>query len=418
MSASGPSHALLAAIAMTKSSTRKRNRAQRWIERFLLLVGLTGIGIWVWANGRGAIFQRWDNWVFERERRGQTTAITDYLIEKKEQVAETVRIWCGFLPPPQPPAPHPFVAPQLAAPQPVQPRSIENNALLGRLAIPRLHLSAMIREGTNEKTLDVALGHIPGTAMPGQTGNVGIAGHRDTLFRELREIRKKDLIRFETLAGNYVYEVESKKVVRPRDVSVLDAGDHSELTLVTCFPFQYVGSAPDRFIVKARQVSESPLEQKDSETLQRASAQDNQVTVSRQESAGKGLEENGQPASANDLPDRAGDAPDQANRSGLTSISFQVPVNHSRELTPGILLGIMRIDAPDRRVDGWMWVTANRRTIWLRNQRTHQPMPFYGYHDGKKRELVITRLTDDSVTGYLLLPGSGRRRAEQVRTLN
>jgi LPXTG-site transpeptidase (sortase) family protein len=101
----------------------------------------------------------------------------------------------------------------------------------------------------------VALGHIPGTALPGEPGNVAVAGHRDTLFRGLRNVRVGDRIEFETPGkGTYFYVVESTTIVSPREVSVLNAGLHPELTLVTCYPFNYVGSAPYRFIVKARQV--------------------------------------------------------------------------------------------------------------------------------------------------------------------
>ena len=82
-----------------------------------------------------------------------------------------------------------------------------------------------------------------------------MAGHRDTLFRGLRAIRKNDLILLETLGGEYRYRVEGTKIVSPRDVGVLKANPYAELTLVTCYPFYYVGSAPDRFIVKARQAA-------------------------------------------------------------------------------------------------------------------------------------------------------------------
>ena len=117
-------------------------------------------------------------------------------------------------------------------------------------------MRAVVREGAGEDTLDVALGHIPGTALPGQPGNVGIAGHRDTLFRGLRKIEKNDVIEFQTPAGSYSYKVESTEIVKPEDVGVLDASEHPEMTLVTCYPFYYVGAAPSRFIVKARLITE------------------------------------------------------------------------------------------------------------------------------------------------------------------
>jgi sortase A len=134
-------------------------------------------------------------------------------------------------------------------------RAVHNGDLVGRLIIPRLNLRATVREGAGEDTLAVALGHISGTAFPGENGNVGIAGHRDTLFRALRKIAKNDQIQFQTLNGTYLYEVESTRIVSPQSVAVLERGDHPEITLVTCYPFHYAGSAPDRFVVKARLVS-------------------------------------------------------------------------------------------------------------------------------------------------------------------
>jgi sortase A len=140
----------------------------------------------------------------------------------------------------------------------VAPAAPIDGAILGRLTIPRLHLSAMVREGVGENTLSLALGHVPATALPGQEGNVAVAGHRDTLFRDLRGIRKRDLIRFETASsGSFLYRVSSTEIVDPSDVSVLHGTPDSELTLVTCYPFYYIGAAPKRFIVKAVQVERS-----------------------------------------------------------------------------------------------------------------------------------------------------------------
>jgi sortase A len=125
------------------------------------------------------------------------------------------------------------------------------DGLIGRLEIPRLELTAMVMEGTGHTTLRRAVGHIAGTALPGQTGNVGISGHRDTFFRPLRKIRLGDTIAVATRNGSFDYRVVSTKIVRPSDVSVLEAGDGEAVTLVTCYPFYFVGAAPFRFIVRA-----------------------------------------------------------------------------------------------------------------------------------------------------------------------
>jgi sortase A len=124
-------------------------------------------------------------------------------------------------------------------------------SLLGRIEISQIGLTAMILEGTNEGTLQRAVGHVQGTPLPGQRGNVALAGHRDTIFRGLRKIRPNDEITLTTLSGSYRYRVDSTRVVSPEDVEVLDAASDDILTLVTCYPFSFVGSAPKRFIVRA-----------------------------------------------------------------------------------------------------------------------------------------------------------------------
>lgn len=126
--------------------------------------------------------------------------------------------------------------------------------LIGRLEIPRLGVSVMLVEGDDARTLRRAVGHIPGTALPGRPGNVAFSGHRDTFFRPLRNIRENDVVVVTTLAGEYRYRVVSTRVVVPDDVEVLDAGPGEVLTLVTCYPFYFVGAAPDRFIVRAERL--------------------------------------------------------------------------------------------------------------------------------------------------------------------
>jgi sortase A len=130
-------------------------------------------------------------------------------------------------------------------------------APLAVLRIPSLKLEVPILEGTDDATLDRGVGHISGTALPGMTGNLGIAGHRDGFFRVLKDITTGASIELETLAGTKRYVVESLFLVDPRDVWVLEPATTSQLTLVTCFPFYYQGSAPQRFIVRA--VPAAPL---------------------------------------------------------------------------------------------------------------------------------------------------------------
>jgi sortase A len=128
-------------------------------------------------------------------------------------------------------------------------------SLIGKLEIPRLNASVMVLEGAEDPTLRMGAGHVPGTDLPGTTGNVAIAAHRDTFFRPLRKIQDNDLIRITTPDGVFDYAVEWTRIVTPTEIKVLDDTDEPSLTLITCYPFSYIGSAPDRFVVRGRLVS-------------------------------------------------------------------------------------------------------------------------------------------------------------------
>jgi LPXTG-site transpeptidase (sortase) family protein len=127
--------------------------------------------------------------------------------------------------------------------------SLPAGSPIGLLEIPRLKLSVIVLEGSDEHTLRLGVGHIPNTALPGEAGNTGLAAHRDTFFRPLKTIRKSDVIQITTLDGTFEYHVQSIQIVDPSSTSVLKASSSPSLTLVTCYPFYYVGSAPKRFIV-------------------------------------------------------------------------------------------------------------------------------------------------------------------------
>jgi len=131
------------------------------------------------------------------------------------------------------------------------PATLATRALVGRIEVPRLRLSALAREGVDVRTLRGSVGHVPGTALPGAPGNAAFAAHRDTFFSPLAGIRKGDAVVVTTPGGVHRYTVVGTRVVQPSDVSVLRSGDRAQLTLVTCYPFDFVGSAPQRFIVQA-----------------------------------------------------------------------------------------------------------------------------------------------------------------------
>jgi sortase A len=198
-------------------------RILKWAQRALfacaiLLLGYCG-------------FALVDAWVFQRRE----SRDLDRLLRDRRAASEGT------------PQPKSATAPESA------PAAVADG-LIGRIEIPRLLVSVVVVEGVDKTTLRRAVGHIPGTALPGEPGNVGLAGHRDTFFRPLKDLSIKDQIRFSTLKGNFNYEVESLRVVAPEDVGVLAPSGENVLTLVTCYPFYYVGPAPKRWIVRARQV--------------------------------------------------------------------------------------------------------------------------------------------------------------------
>ncbi len=122
---------------------------------------------------------------------------------------------------------------------------------LAILRIPKIRLEVPVLEGTDELTLNRGVGLIEDTAKPGDSGNVGIAGHRDGFFRGLMDVAPGDVLELETLRGRTPYTIESVRIVAPEDVSVLGPTPGQALTLVTCYPFYFVGSAPQRYIVRA-----------------------------------------------------------------------------------------------------------------------------------------------------------------------
>ena len=138
-------------------------------------------------------------------------------------------------------------------PRPAPHRTVtyEEGSAIGRLEVPRIGLSVVVLEGSDTGTLRLGVGRLRNSSLPGESGNVVLAGHRDTFFRSLREIRQGDQISLRTTAGTFPYTVDWTTVVNPKDTSVILPTAAPALTLVTCYPFAYVGSAPQRFIVRA-----------------------------------------------------------------------------------------------------------------------------------------------------------------------
>lgn len=211
---------------MSAERTAISNSLLRWLERGLLVVAILCLGGWGWA------------WIEAKYTQAHDSQILDEA--RNNQAQETDRLDTF-----QPAANAPEAPPQ---------RQLAEGSLFGRITIPRLDVSTIVLEGVDTTTLRLGAGHIPETAVPGEHGNVGIAAHRDSFFRALKDIRKNDMVRLETLDGTFRYRVDWTRIVTPDATEVLDDTGDAELTLVTCYPFYYVGSAPNRFIVRAIRV--------------------------------------------------------------------------------------------------------------------------------------------------------------------
>ena len=200
----------------------------RWLQRGFLAFGLFSLALW--SNN-------------EVESRGFQTAeskkLDAALREAEPKASEATPSEATLHGPPA------FEPPKQAAGQ---------EDVLGRIEISRLGIKAIVAAGTDAKTLGRAVGQIPSTARPGSPGNCALAGHRDTFLRGLGGVRVNDVIHIVTLERTYTYKVEWSAVVEPQRVDVLDSTATRSLTLVTCYPFDFVGHAPQRFVVRASQV--------------------------------------------------------------------------------------------------------------------------------------------------------------------
>jgi LPXTG-site transpeptidase (sortase) family protein len=221
----------------------------RWIERLLFLIGIVCLGTWIYAFVDTRLYEMW----------------------QEQRLEEAIRQRSSLQAAQNPPGPH-RTATETDALGSFQRDESEDSGLdeeffqtdrenlaegdlVGRIKIPRVGVSAIVLHGVGKKTLRRGVGHIPGTALPEHGGNVGLAGHRDSFFRGLKDIRTDDTIEITTPEGTFEYRVEWTKIVRPRDTDVLEVEEGTpSLTLVTCYPFYYVGSAPKRFIVRAHRI--------------------------------------------------------------------------------------------------------------------------------------------------------------------
>jgi sortase A len=207
------------------------------IQQLLLIVGLVLIGIYVAAYFHRKVLSAAQTRQFENSPQ---TAISGTLADTKETLLQKPKFAVDFAQ---------WSEKRIA--QYEESLTTHFDPPLALLRISRFQLDAPVLEGTDDLTLNRGVGHIVGTALPGEEGNIGIAGHRDSFFRVLKNIKEGDTIELVTARRTEKYTVDHIVLVRPDDVSVLRSRPIPSLTLVTCYPFYFIGSAPQRYIVQA-----------------------------------------------------------------------------------------------------------------------------------------------------------------------
>jgi len=216
-----------------------KRRLLAWTADSLILVGLCGLLVWAWGLSEGALYQYVQRVQFARDVAGDGAGA-----ETQVTPAPPPRLDLA-----------PSIGGESRSSRPLLPSLhklfTRDPQLIGELDAPEVGLSVMIRDGVDDATLRRAAGHLPSSALPGESGNFVLLGHRDTFFRPLRDIHRGDPLRIRTKNGQFTYVVDSFEVTEPESVK-FDSDPTPSATLVTCFPFTYIGSAPRRFVVHAR----------------------------------------------------------------------------------------------------------------------------------------------------------------------
>lgn len=234
-------------MARLRSELGRKGSALQWTEQLLWVIGIVCLAVvlYVLADARWFAFvqgRRLDQALRERSaagapapaQPGSARGVNGAAPSSPASQTDNLEAFRPAAPPPPP----------------------DEGALIGRIEIPRIGISSLVLQGVESQTLHRGVGHIPNTALPPSPGNVGLAGHRDTVFGGLKDIRQGDLITLDTLNGSFRYVVDWSRIVEPTDIIVLAASNRPELTLVTCYPFHYVGPAPQRFVVRAHRVDD------------------------------------------------------------------------------------------------------------------------------------------------------------------
>jgi len=198
--------------------------ALRFAQRLFLWLGVVALAYAGGTVAYAGIYQRYQSWKFERAR-------VSAIVQTLEQGAAVPKVGTAIV---------------------EQAAALGEGDVVGKLEVPRIGIAVVVLQGIGNHTLNVGAGHVPGTPLPGVDGNVAIAAHRDTFFRKLEGIVAGDSIQFATVRRTYDYVVDSTEIVDPQDTRVMESRARPELTLITCYPFYFVGAAPKRFVVHAR----------------------------------------------------------------------------------------------------------------------------------------------------------------------
>jgi len=219
-------------------------RKLRWVEILAWVVGAALISVWAGYQLHASLGSRLDLRKFERAKTALDPAKTESLPVERKPAALVATTDVDY---------------SLWAEGRIREYEESLEADLGTpqaiFRIPKLDLEVAVLEGTSDLVLNRGVGRIGGTAQIGEVGNLGIAGHRDGFFRGLKDVETGDTMELETLTGTHTYEIDKISIVQPEDVYVLAPTEESRITLVTCYPFYYVGKAPLRYIVHAREVA-------------------------------------------------------------------------------------------------------------------------------------------------------------------
>lgn len=241
-------------------------KSRKWIARLELLLfiaGVIAVGFYAVSRTYTWAYQAYEHYSFEEQLSGRNPSVKGFVahlfgkapapaVNNKKAVNGEELLRSMIYAPQEVPVDRSWSADRLRAFKEAAPPS--PGSILGRLEIPSVDLSVMLLQGTDDFTLNRAVGHIEGTALPGQPGNLGVAGHRDGFFRCLKDINKDTIITVTTLKGRFYYRVSGIHIVKPKDVKLLAPTKNPTLTLVTCYPFHYLGDAPKRYIVTAEMV--------------------------------------------------------------------------------------------------------------------------------------------------------------------